>query len=179
MTGVISRAICPATAPSLTPNVSPCLAETGSARRIEISTDSFTTPHIPRAMYTRSVNRGHPTRATFLFRGASLLCLNSLDTIGAIMKRTLSLILILVATVATAHAQTYSITDLGALPGATSTFAYGMNDNGDVAGWSSNGSVLTGYIWSRGVMTSTGWLGNPGSSLFAVNLFGQGVGWAN
>ena len=37
------------------------------------------------------------------------------------MKRTLALILIVLASVATAQAQTYSITDLGALPGATST----------------------------------------------------------
>jgi uncharacterized membrane protein len=91
------------------------------------------------------------------------------------MKRSLFLILVFVTAVATAQAQSYSITDLGALPGATSTYAYGMNDNGDVAGWSGN----TGYVWSHGTMTSAGWLGNPGSMLFAVNLFGQGVGSAN
>jgi uncharacterized membrane protein len=50
------------------------------------------------------------------------------------MKQTLALILVFVAAVATSQAQSYSITDLGALPGATSTYAYGMNDNGDVAG---------------------------------------------
>jgi uncharacterized membrane protein len=101
--------------------------------------------------------------------------------IGAIAKRALTLVLVSVAAVATAQAQTYSITDLGALPGATSTYAYGMNDNGDVAGWSGNGSISTGYVWSHGAMTSIGWLpnGNPGSGLFAVNLFGQAVGVAN
>ena len=88
------------------------------------------------------------------------------------MKRSFSLILIFVAAVATAQAQTYSITDLGALPGATGTYAYGINDNGDVVGWSANGQLSTGYVWSRGVMTSAGFLGNPGSELYAVNLFG-------
>jgi len=96
------------------------------------------------------------------------------------MKQTLSLILICVAAVATAQAQSYSITDLGTLPGATGTYAYGMNDNGDVAGWTSNGSVSTGYVWSHGVMTSIGFMGsNPGSAAFAINLFGQAVGVAN
>ena len=94
-------------------------------------------------------------------------------------KRTFIAILICAATVATANAQSYSITDLGALPGATATYAYGMNDNGDVVGWSSSNSVPTGFVWHNGVMTGTGWLGNPGSGLFAINLFGQAAGWAN
>lgn len=96
------------------------------------------------------------------------------------MRRIFLLTMMMFAAAASlAHAQTYSITDLGALPGATAAYAYGMNDNGDVAGWSSSGSVSTGFVWSRGVMTSTGWLGNPGSGMFAVNLYGQAVGVAN
>src|SRR5690348_8174539 len=66
----------------------------------------------------------------------------------------------------------FTITDLGALPGATGTYAFGLNDNGDVAGSSGANSILTGYIWSAGVMKSIGWLGNPGSGLFAVNGLG-------
>jgi uncharacterized membrane protein len=93
------------------------------------------------------------------------------------IKRAL-FIVICTAAVAAAQAQTYSITDLGSLPGATSTYAYAMNDNGDVAGWSNSGSASTGFVWSRGAMTSIGWLGNPGSALYAVNLFGQGAGVA-
>lgn len=95
------------------------------------------------------------------------------------MKRSIFVILACVAVVVSAQAQTYSITDLGALPGATSTYAYGMNDNGDVVGWSNSGSVSTGFVWSGGTMTSIGFLGNPGSALYAVNLFRQAVGVAN
>ena len=29
-----------------------------------------------------------------------------------------------------------------------------MNDNGDVVGWTANGSVSTGFVWTRGAMTS-------------------------
>jgi probable HAF family extracellular repeat protein len=95
------------------------------------------------------------------------------------MKRNLLLTLVLLAAIATANAQSYSITDLGALPGASSTYAYGMNDNGDVVGWSGSNTLSTGFVWSRGAMTSIGSLGNPGSGLFAVNLLGQAVGVAN
>lgn len=104
------------------------------------------------------------------------------------MKRRLSLLsLALVGVVATAQAQSYSITDLGALPGNTSSFAFGMNDKGDVAGWSCNctnnitNNVGTGFIWSQGVMKSIGWWpgGAPGSGLFAVNFFDQAVGVAD
>jgi probable HAF family extracellular repeat protein len=79
------------------------------------------------------------------------------------------------------QAQTYSITDLGANPGATFTVAWGINDNGAVVGWSGSASLNTGFIWSNGVMKNIGSLpgGNPGSGLFAINGPGQAVGVAN
>lgn len=99
------------------------------------------------------------------------------------MKLRLSLLSVtLVAVVATAQAQSYSITDLGALPGTTSSYAFGMNDKGDVAGWSCcTKNVGTGFVWSQGVMKSIGWWpgGAPGSGLFAINWSGQAVGVAD
>lgn len=85
------------------------------------------------------------------------------------------------APTAAAEAQSYSITDLGGLPGATATVAWGINDNGTVAGWSGTAALNTGFIWSGGVMKNIGSLpgGNPGSGLFAINGLGQAVGVAN
>lgn len=82
------------------------------------------------------------------------------------------------AVVTTGQAQTYSITDLGRLPGSMSSYAYGINDNGDVAGWSCSNTVGTGFVWSNGTLKSIGWVpgGVPGSGLFAVNKQGWGVG---
>ena len=98
------------------------------------------------------------------------------------MKRQILLLsLVLLAAVVSVQGQSYSITDLGTLPGATSTFVYGMNDKGDVAGWACNNTVSTGFVWSKGNIKSIGWYpgGNPGSGLFAINGLGQAVGVAN
>jgi probable HAF family extracellular repeat protein len=80
-----------------------------------------------------------------------------------------------------AQAQSYSITDLGGLPGATGTVAWGINDFGTVVGWSGGSGLNFGFIWNNGVMKNIGSLpgGNPGSGLFAVNGLGQAVGVAN
>jgi probable HAF family extracellular repeat protein len=86
------------------------------------------------------------------------------------------------AMISSAAAQsTYTITDLGTFPGADSAFAYGLNDQGDVVGWSGSSSLTTGFIWSGGAMRNVGSLpgGNPGSLLFAINGLGQAVGVAN
>src|ERR1051326_7286634 len=103
-----------------------------------------------------------------------------------VLKRSLNLgrFLLLTAAIvapAAARAQSYSITDVGALPGATGTRAWGINDNGTVVGWSGNATMALGYIWTNGVMKSVGSLpgGAPGSLLFAVNGLGQAVGVAN
>jgi probable HAF family extracellular repeat protein len=86
------------------------------------------------------------------------------------------------ALITSAAAQTtYTITDLGTLPGADHVSAYGLNDQGDVVGWSGSATLTTGFIWNGGVMRSIGSLpgGNPGSLLFAINGLGQAAGVAN
>jgi probable HAF family extracellular repeat protein len=47
------------------------------------------------------------------------------------------------------QAQVYAITDLGALPGETSSMAYNLNDSGQVVGQSG----LYGFLWNNGTMT--------------------------
>jgi len=86
------------------------------------------------------------------------------------------------AMITSAGAQTtYTITDLGTLPGANNVSAYGLNDHGDVVGWSGSATLTTGFIWSGGVMRNIGSLpgGNPGSLLFTINGLAQAVGVAN
>ena len=72
-----------------------------------------------------------------------------------------------------AHAQAYTVTDLGGLPGSTDSEASGINNAGQVVG-SSDGYAIE---WSGGSVINLG--GLPGSSFsFAtgVNDAGQVVG---
>src|SRR5215208_6925166 len=75
----------------------------------------------------------------------------------------------------TAVAQTamYTVTDLGVLPGASDSYAYGINDRGQVVGESSGRA----FLWQDGRMISLGALGdgNKGSAR-AINNNGQIVG---
>lgn len=79
-----------------------------------------------------------------------------------------------------ASAQTsFTITDLGTLPGATSSAASGLNDLGDVVGSCSpsQSSDAVGFVWRKGVMTSTGKLPQGiYSYAYAINIRGVVVG---
>jgi len=92
--------------------------------------------------------------------------------------------LVACSTVASVFAATsYTIVDLGTLPGATYCGANGLNDRGDVVGactTNSTGSTPVGFIWRNGTMTSTGLLPNGSySSATAINLSGVVVGDGN
>jgi len=53
----------------------------------------------------------------------------------------------------------FLVTDLGVLPGTTSSFANGLNDRGEVVGYCAPASEYfneTGFVWRNGVMASTG-----------------------
>jgi probable HAF family extracellular repeat protein len=75
----------------------------------------------------------------------------------------------------------YTLTDLGTLPGGVGTFAYGINDSGQVVG---SGPVGDGsganraFLYSSGTMTDLGTLGSASfdSSAVAINASGQVVG---
>jgi probable HAF family extracellular repeat protein len=91
--------------------------------------------------------------------------------------------------VGAAAAQTYSITDLGALSGFTSTYAADNNNLGLVTGCSDNSLLPTvpcttnlpseAFLWSSGVMQPLGNLpGNDQSIGYVVNDSSEVVGWS-
>jgi probable HAF family extracellular repeat protein len=73
----------------------------------------------------------------------------------------------------------YSVTDLGTL-GGTESFAYGINDGGQVVGAArtSSGSSQA-FLWNNGQMRNLGTLGGNSSRANGINNKGQVVGWAN
>lgn len=80
-------------------------------------------------------------------------------------------------------ATSYTILDLGTLPGLTLCGANGLNDRGDVIGecvGNTTNPARTGFIWRNGTMTSTGLLPNGTYSTgTAINISGVAVGDGN
>ncbi len=69
----------------------------------------------------------------------------------------------------------YTVTDLGALGGAT-TKAMGINENGQVVGASQIGSSMYAFLWDEGTITNLGALGGQGSWAYDINDSGQVIG---
>jgi probable HAF family extracellular repeat protein len=74
---------------------------------------------------------------------------------------------------------TYSVTDLGSL-GGSSSYAYGINDSGQVVGYSlTAGNALDhAFLYSGGTMNDLGTLGGNFSYAYGINNSGQVVGVA-
>ena len=75
------------------------------------------------------------------------------------------------------------ITNLGTLPGTTGSVGYGINDAGQIVGYSYS-DIITGstvgdaFLYSNGVLTDLGTLGGVDSRGYAINKAGQIVGQA-
>ena len=74
-------------------------------------------------------------------------------------------------------AQTYTVTDLGTLPGGNSSGAKAINLGGEVTGWAySNSTTANVFLYSNGAMQDLGSLGGDYSIARAINDRGQIVG---
>ncbi|MGQ9789207.1 MAG: hypothetical protein ACUVR7_00920 [Armatimonadota bacterium] len=87
---------------------------------------------------------------------------------------TLAGVLSFVLCLADAHAQ-YTITDLGAITPNGQSRGYGINNLGEVAGWSDGHA----FFWTAGVMIDLGVLAGSASKGRDVNDLGQVVGWSD
>ena len=77
-----------------------------------------------------------------------------------------------------ALAQKYTITDLGAFPGSTSTHPTGINTNSVVCGYAAASFVgCEAWIWRDGVMTELGGVGTAGTVAHDINELDQVVGY--
>jgi probable HAF family extracellular repeat protein len=85
----------------------------------------------------------------------------------------LAMLLFLFAAVLCANPK-YIITNLGTLPGETSSMAYGLNYSGQVVGASFNHA----FLYSAGVMTDLGTLGGNFGVARGINNSGQVVGYS-
>ncbi len=76
-------------------------------------------------------------------------------------------------------AELYRLTDLGTL-GGTQSYAYGINNAGQVVGWSTTPKeVQRAFVYSSGTMADLGTLGGTYSNATGINAAGQVVGTAN
>ena len=87
-------------------------------------------------------------------------------------------VLVMVCATNLVAAPSYTITDLGALTGMTSSIAYGVNDSGVVVGAALISGVNHAFMYSNGQLTDIGNLGVVGASAYHINNNGLVVGVA-
>lgn len=69
-----------------------------------------------------------------------------------------------------------TVTNLGTLPGGTTSVGLGINNSGQVVGYSNTSGAERGFIYSGGVMTPLGSLTGGSSNAYGINDGGQAVG---
>ena len=88
-----------------------------------------------------------------------------------------SITLLFVARVAWGQVQ-YTVTDLGTLPGGTSSYAYSINNLGQVVGEASTSATTQhAFLYSGGSLTDLGSFGQQNSYATGINDKGQIVGY--
>ena len=83
------------------------------------------------------------------------------------------------AVVQAVGAQTYTLTDLGTLPGRAHSEAFGINSVEQVVGYSTDDLTfgpISAFIWQGGQMTDLGTLGGEEASARSINDGGAAVG---
>lgn len=101
-------------------------------------------------------------------------------------KKSLMYVALLLGIVASfsddAQAQDFIVTDLGTF-GGTTNYVTGINNAGQVVGysssWTPSGSINKSYLYSNGDMTVLGTLGGRSSGALGINNAGQVVGFSN
>jgi probable HAF family extracellular repeat protein len=97
------------------------------------------------------------------------------------MRRRLPLAFALSCAAAPAFAVSFSLTDLGDLPGGSDfSLAFGINEAGQVAGYSGAATGTRAFRWKSGTMTDLGDLpgGMDDSLALGINDAGQVVGYS-
>ena len=85
--------------------------------------------------------------------------------------------LLCVAALQPAVGQSFTIKDLGTLPGGTTSRANGINDRGQVVGSSGTAGFTHAFLFENGMMVDLGTLpGDDQSNAVGINNHGQIVG---
>jgi probable HAF family extracellular repeat protein len=74
---------------------------------------------------------------------------------------------------------TYTLTDLGTLPGGSDIFAQGLNNLGQVVGHVVGPALDRAFLWDSGTMTALDTLGGDHNEAYSINDLGQVTGWSD